>query len=195
MRILIPTIAGKLGAVIPAAAMALFLLIAPAAAQSQVSDPEALDTLFARLHDASSEMQARSITDEIWKMWLEPADPVLGGLMSDVLEAQRSYNLELALEILDRVVAEWPEYAEGWNQRATIYYVLGRYQESLDDIEKVLEFEPRHFGALSGQSLIYRQLGDEALALQSIIEALKYHPFLVERRLFPQLRDTPVTNI
>ena len=195
MRILFAGMIGKLGAVAAASLFALLVSAAPAAAQNQIADPAALDDLFVRLHNAGDEAQARSITDEIWEMWLEPVDPVLNGLMYDVLEARQSLNLVHALGILDRVVTEWPEYAEGWNQRATIYFMLRRYQDSLDDIIKVLEFEPRHFGALSGRSLIYRTLGDDALALQAIIEGLKYHPFLVERQFFPQLREAPVTNI
>ena len=82
-----------------------------------------------------------------------------------------------------------PTYAEGWNQRATLYYLIDDYEASLADIDKVLEFEPRHFGALSGRVLIYLAQGKRSEALRDMATALAIHPFLSERQLFPELKE------
>jgi tetratricopeptide (TPR) repeat protein len=177
-----------------AALLGILLSVSGGLAQSQIANPERLDQLFAELALSNSEMQARSISDDIWAIWLDPADPELGARMSEVMQARRGGAFDTAIEILDEIVEQWPEYSEGWNQRATLYYLTGELQASLADIDKVLEFEPRHYGALAGQALIYRQLGDEAGALQSVISALRYHPYLTERRMFPQLHQ-PATSI
>ena len=97
-------------------------------------------------------------------------------------------DLDLAASAeLDGVVAEYPDYAEGWNQRATVHYLLDNLDASLADIEKVLAIEPRHYGALSGRVLIYLKQGKHAEALRDMIAALAIHPYLSERRLFPEL--------
>ena len=72
------------------------------------------------------------------------------------------------LDLLNALVDRLPDYAEGWNQRATVYYMLGNYEASLADIDKVLEFEPRHFGALSGRCMIYLAQGKRALAIKDM---------------------------
>ena len=88
---------------------------------------------------------------------------------------------------LDALIEDYPTYAEAWNQRATTYYMMQNFEASLADIDKTLELEPRHFGALSGQSLILLAQGKRDQALKAIIAALAIHPFLSERGLFPEL--------
>ena len=116
-------------------------------------------------------------------------DKDLAARMSDVMEARSMLSLTRVLELLNAVVADYPSYAEGWNQRATVYYMLGNYEASLADIEKVLQFEPRHFGALAGRCLIHLAQGKRALAIKDMQEALRYHPFLAEKELFPELQE------
>ena len=72
-----------------------------------------------------------------------------------------------------------PDFAEGWNKRATVHYLMGNYDKSLSDVAKTLALEPRHFGALSGRGLIYIELEDEKRALEAFEEALAIHPNLV----------------
>ena len=89
---------------------------------------------------------------------------------------------------------DYPDYAEGWNQRATLYYMMGDFERSIADCAKVLALEPRHFGALSGRALMYLQLGKRALALRDMAAALAIHPFLSEALLFPEL-SRPMTHV
>jgi tetratricopeptide (TPR) repeat protein len=162
--------------------------IAPATAQSE-RETAALDALFDQLRSAPDASTAQIITNEIWIYWTTPADPVLAARMQDVLDLRRSADFPAVIALLDDIVADYPTYAEGWNQRATIYYMLRNYEQSLADIDKVLEFEPRHFGALVGRAVIYKNQGKDDLALADMIAALAIHPFLAERALFPELED------
>ena len=176
----------------------LFALLGPvlvfaAATPSTLAQSEreaaALDALFAELKAAPDEAAARTITDQIWIYWTTPADPVLATRMREVLILRRRADFPAVIAALDAIIADYPTYAEGWNQRATIYYLIGNYERSLADIEKVLEFEPRHFGALVGRAVIYKTQGKQALALKDMMAALAIHPFLAERALFPELDD------
>jgi tetratricopeptide (TPR) repeat protein len=85
---------------------------------------------------------------------------------------------ENALAALNQVVAAAPEYAEGWNTRATLLYLMGDYVASAVDVKRTLALEPRHFGAWSGLGLIYLNLGDERAALAAFSKALEWNPHL-----------------
>jgi tetratricopeptide (TPR) repeat protein len=167
----------------------LALLAAAPAMADEAADHKALDLLFAQLQKAPDAEAAHEIDQRIWVLWTSPSDPDLAARMADVLEARGMFDLKRALDLLTALVADYPTYAEGWNQRATIYYMLGNYEASLADIDKVLEFEPRHFGALSGRAMIHLAQDKRALAIKDIQEALRYHPFLSEKQLFPELEE------
>ena len=174
-------------------ALALALL-APAAALAQDQQPapayldnEALDRFFDALKAAPDPVSARIASAEIWYIWTHPLDPDLAARFDEALAARQQADYEATLTILDDIVARWPGYAEGWNQRATIYYMLGDFERSLADVAKVLALEPRHFGALSGGAIIQLSLGNRPAALEFMIAAMRYHPFLSEVRLFPEL--------
>ena len=171
----------------------LLLLTGMARAQAE-REAEALDQLFAQLRIAPDASAAQDITQKIWIVWTSPADPLLAARMREILQLRNNMDLPGALALLDELVVDYPEYAEGWNQRATIHYLMSNYDASLADIDKVLQFEPRHFGALVGRAVIYRSQGKQTLAVKDMAAALAVHPFLVERALFPELLDD-VTRI
>jgi tetratricopeptide (TPR) repeat protein len=167
-------------------AAALMLSLPPAAADEV--EAAILGKLFAELRAAPDAETARRIDRQIWLVWTTPSDPVLRGRMNEVLAARSAGDLGGAITLLNRLVADYPDYAEGWNQRATMYFMLGNFEASLADCARVLELEPRHFGALSGRALIYLQQGRRALARKDMATALEIHPFLTERRFFPELQ-------
>lgn len=153
----------------------------------EAEDKAALDALFAELRTAPNAQAAREIDQRIWTYWTTPPDPQLAGRLGEALAARRLGDIPGAIVLLTRLIEDYPTYAEGWNQRATMYYLLNDFEASLADIEKVLEFEPRHFGALSGRAMIYLQQRKRALAIKDMAAALALHPFLNERQLFPEL--------
>lgn len=164
-----------------------FVFALPASAQTE-REAAALDALFAELRTAPDPATAQRLSVDIWSIWTRPDDPVLAARMSDVLQRLGMSDLSGAIALLDQLVVDYPDYAEGWNQRATVHFLLRNFDQSLADIEKTLEVEPRHFGALAGQALIYLELDQRALALKAITRALAIHPFLSERGLFPELK-------
>lgn len=145
-----------------------------------------LDALFLDLKNAPNESEARKIETKIWKSWLVSGDAEIDELMTDALRDRRSYNFEGALETLNKIIKLKPDYSEVWNQRATVYFRQQKFEKSLEDIAKTLELEPRHFGSLAGRAVIRLQQNKSALARQNIVEAMKYHPFLKERDMFPR---------
>ncbi|RYE87719.1 MAG: hypothetical protein EOP19_03500 [Hyphomicrobiales bacterium] len=148
-----------------------------------------LDELFVQLHDATDAAAARTVSNRIWAVWTTPSDPVLAGRMRDIMEARALLDFASGIQLLDQLILDYPTYAEAWNQRATLRFMMGDYEASIADCAKVLELEPRHFGALSGRALMYLQQGKRSLALRDMKAALELHPFLSERQLFPELQQ------
>jgi tetratricopeptide (TPR) repeat protein len=185
----------RLTSILPRLLLGLLLLwsVSPALAD-EAADRAAIDKLFAELRVAPDAETAQAIDAQIWAYWTTPSDPILAGRMHEVLTARGMGDAAGAMRLLDKLVVDYPDYAEAWNQRATIYYTLGDFDASIADCAKVLAIEPRHFGALSGRALMYLQLGKRALALKDMAAALAVHPFLSERRLFPELGE-PMTQI
>lgn len=169
------------------------LQVRPALADEASDRLAALDDLFARLRVAPDAATARAIDQQIWTHWTTPAQPELARRMREVLDARSTGEIGTAMALVNQVVQEFPDYSEGWNQRATLYFMLGDFEHSIEDCARVLELEPRHFGALSGRALIYLQLGQRALALKDMAAALAIHPFLREAALFPEL-SSPVPH-
>ena len=178
---------GRLGRAFLALVLAFFLTVPTLA--DQAADNAALDKLFAQLHDAPDAATANALSNQIWALWTTPSDPDLAARMRDVMEARVMRDIQTTIKLLDALIADYPAYAEGWNQRATMYYMIGDFEASIADCAKVLELEPRHYGALSGRALMYLQQGKRSLALKDMKAALELHPFLSEKQLFPELQQ------
>jgi tetratricopeptide (TPR) repeat protein len=177
---------------------ALLVLLAFAAPlpafATDYADSAALDELFAELKSAPSAAEAADVTEQIWNIWFSPTVPELKARMNRASAAMGAGDLDAALDQLTAIVTDYPDYAEGWNQRATLYYMLDNFDASLADIDKVLALEPRHFGALSGRISIYLRQGKRPQALRDMIAALAIDPYLSQKALFPELSPN-TTNV
>ncbi|MBS36247.1 MAG: hypothetical protein CMO26_10015 [Thiotrichales bacterium] len=114
-----------------------------------------LDELFARLQSIQDPDEAPAIEDRIWDIWRHDADDYTLGLL-DLAKAYLSrHGPDAAIRVYDELLKQEPDYAHGLNARATLHYTIGDFQKSLDDIERVLVLEPRHYGAMYGKGLVF----------------------------------------
>jgi len=136
-----------------------------------------LDTLFSRLAQKDSP-DWLSVQNEIWAQWSRSGSPAMDLLLRRAESAMENGQFELALRFLDDLVRLAPDFAEGWNKRATVYFLLGEYGRSVADIQRTLALEQRHFGALSGLGMILERLGDKKGAMRAYRRGLEVHPNL-----------------
>jgi tetratricopeptide (TPR) repeat protein len=137
-----------------------------------------LDFLFGALKAAPDEASAKHVEARIWAIWLQTPSDTVALLMTRAKTAMEAQNPDVAMKLLDAVIKLRPDYVEGWNRRATLYYLQNDYAHSLADIEQVLAREPRHFGALAGLGMIMQDLGDDKRALDAFRRALAVNPHL-----------------
>ena len=137
-----------------------------------------LDFLFGALKVAPDEASAKHVEARIWAMWMQTPSDTAALLMLRAKAAVDAQKPDVALKLLDAVVKLRPDYVEGWNRRATLYYLKNDYAHSLEDIREVLIREPRHFGALAGLGMIMQDIGDEKRALEAFRKALAVNPHL-----------------
>ncbi|MEM6489635.1 MAG: tetratricopeptide repeat protein [Pseudomonadota bacterium] len=154
-----------------------------AAAAGSLDRAARLDALFAALAASDGPADARTLATAIWVVWFKAPDDEAQALFNEALVRRRAGDFDGAIAVLDTLTQRWPDYAEGWNQRATLFYLQGRFALSLADVSRVLALEPRHFGALTGRGLILFRQGRRDAANRAILEALRVHPFLAERAL------------
>ena len=112
----------------------------------------------------------------IWQIWGESGKPELDRLMAEGEKAMGDEDYETALQKFDDVIKMRPDFAEGWNRRATLYYLTGDYAASVADIDHVLELEPRHFGAISGLGVVNMALNHDAAARDAFERVLSLYP-------------------
>jgi tetratricopeptide (TPR) repeat protein len=167
----------------------LILLAYSLASPADQNDP-ALDDLFEQLAVTTSDEEASNITREIWQRWTANDDPNVSQLMQIGIRALNYSTYRKALQSFDRVIEIAPEFAEGWNKRATLYYHIKEYRRSIDDIKKTLRLEPRHFGAWSGLGLVSIAQENYTGALAAFKKALSINPHISNiRRYVQKLED------
>jgi tetratricopeptide (TPR) repeat protein len=137
-----------------------------------------LDFLFGALKAAPDEASAKHVEARIWAIWMQTPSDTAALLMLRAKAAMEAQQTNVALKLLDSVIKLRPDYVEGWNRRATLYYLQNDYAHSLADIQQVLIREPRHFGALAGLGMIMQDIGDDKRALDAFRRALAINPHL-----------------
>jgi tetratricopeptide (TPR) repeat protein len=119
----------------------------------------------------------------LWQVWSRSGDPEIDALFQEGVAQMTQRDGPGAIATFSRIIEKRPEFAEGWNKRATVYFLMGEYQKSLADCDEVVKRNPSHFGALSGYGQIYLQLNEPERALSYFERALSVNPNLeqVER--------------
>ena len=155
----------------------IFLLTSIFFLPVQSSQKIILDELFNKLEKVNNSKTADLLEKKIWSIWHKhPNNIRLTERLDFGTELMQYGNYDYAIEIFNNIIATDPEWSEAWNKRATVFFLMNRYKESLSDIEKVLSIEPRHFGALSGQARIFIRLQEYEKAIISLEKALKFYP-------------------
>ena len=154
-----------------------FLLLLSASVDADQNDLRLVD-LFRSLRSTESVSKASVFESKIWNIWMEHYDPEVESAMFQGVEAMKLQQFEQAFGHFSLLIKLAPDYAEGWNKRATVLYLMGRFKESEEDVLRTLELEPRHFGALSGQGLIRIALQDWRGAIYFLESALKINPHM-----------------
>jgi tetratricopeptide (TPR) repeat protein len=146
--------------------------------RSNAPQRSSLDELFDRLANAKDEREAKGIASLIERRWSRSGSDTADLLMSRAAEAVEAKEYPLAIEILDRVLALEPNWAEAWFRRANVFFLLDDPASAMADIRQVLNREPRHFGAWTGLGHIFMSSDDKARALAAYERALKINPQL-----------------
>jgi tetratricopeptide (TPR) repeat protein len=161
--------------------------LAPALAQGQQGRPvemagrdqaQRLETLFSELKRERNERAARRIADSINLEWRRSGSASVDLMMQWAAKAAEDKKFDVALDFLDQVITMRPDYAEGWNRRATVHYAMENYAKSMSDIDRTLRLEPRHFGALNGLAAIMKQRGLKQQALNAYQRVLAVYPMM-----------------
>jgi Tfp pilus assembly protein PilF len=175
-----------------AAVFAAFLA-GPALAEEPAAQSTERERLFEALKNAPTEKAGRAAERAVWEYWMAagPTGAVRDKLRT-AMDALSGRDFDRAMTLLDEVVAAAPEYAEGWNQRAFAHFLLGSLDDSLEDLDRTLELEPKHFGALSGKAIVLMRQGRVRLGQKALRKAVAIHPWLKERSLLvPKAGDVP----
>jgi tetratricopeptide (TPR) repeat protein len=158
-----------------AVVVAALLALAATGVGADQSDAR-LDGLFGVLQTTADPRAAVAAEQAIWRIWLDSGRADIDALMDEGILAITDQRLDEAITIFSRITERAPGFAEGWNKRATAYYLNEDYAASVEDIRRTLVLEPRHFGAISGMGLIFLSRGDDAGALDAFEAVLAIHP-------------------
>jgi tetratricopeptide (TPR) repeat protein len=143
----------------------------------ELATPDDLPALFRQLRD--SDDLVRALTENsIWQTWSRSGDAKVDALFKVGVEQMNQGRTEAAIDTFTEIIMRKPDFAEGWNKRATIYFLVGDYDKSLADCDEVIKRNPQHWGALAGYGQIYVQLDRPEEALTYFQRALAVNPNL-----------------
>ena len=142
---------------------------------AKVGRQEDVPLLQSRLFDGDNRVRGTAEA-VIWAIWSRSGDAATDQLFKRGVEEMRDGHLKMAIDTFDSVVAMRPEFAEAWNKRATVYFLLGEDDLSLKDCAEVLKRNPRHFGVLAGYGQIYLRKGELQRSLEFFEQALAINP-------------------
>ena len=145
-----------------------------------------LDRLFNDLKFKNATL-SYEIEQKIWELWsTHPSDKNLTTMLAEGSNLVNKQKFDQAIVVFSKVIDLDPKWAEAWNKRATVLYMVGEFQKSQDDIDKVLEIEERHFGALAGQGLVNIQLENYDKAIMSYQKAHQIYPKMKSPKIMIQ---------
>ena len=171
-----------------------FILLTSFPVKSENKNVE-LSNLFLKLKAEQNIIIASKIESKIWKLWTtHPSEPSLTELLAEGSYYMSQNQLDNAHKIFSKAIELDPKWAEAWNKRATVLYLMGNYELSQNDIEEVLKLEKRHFGALSGQGLVQSALKNYQLAIDSYVEAHKIYPAMESPVIMIEKLKTLIKN-
>ena len=166
----------------------VFFLIHSFFLPAQSSQEKALDELFNQLKNVNNSKTAKLLEKKIWSIWnRHPNDVKLTERLEFGTELMDYGSYDYALKVFDNILNTDPGWSEAWNKRATLFFLLNRHAESLSDIDRVLDIESRHFGALSGQARIFIRLQEYEKAILSLKKALVFYPSFKSGGLIPEI--------
>ncbi len=142
------------------------------------SQTDRIDALFGQLKRERNAAAAARISGRIWEEWSRSDSASIDLMMGWSRTAMDEKKFDVALDFLDQVVTMRPDYAEGWNRRATAHFLMENYAKAMSDINRTLQLEPRHFGALSGMAQILKNTGHRERALQAWQRVLDIYPMM-----------------
>ncbi|MEO0544834.1 MAG: hypothetical protein AAFY99_13545 [Pseudomonadota bacterium] len=165
-------------------------------ASNEAEGADRLDRLFDELKRTRNPRAAKPLADGIWAEWRRSGSATTDLYVEWANTALERDQFNVALDFLDQVVLRDPSYAEGWNRRATLHFHMANYKKSMNDIAKVLELEPRHFGALSGMAVILERNGNLEAALNAWQRVVAVYPAMESaqsaiERLSEEIADDP----
>ena len=160
----------------------IFFLLFSCSLKADQNDAR-LEDLFKILSKTESDVQINEVTSSIWDIWHETNDPKINADFFRGIGLMHNGNLKESIKYFSKVIEKNPNFAEAWNKRATVLYMVGEFQKSQNDIDKVLELEQRHFGALAGQGLVNIQLQNYEKAIKSYQMAEVIYPAMKSPKL------------
>jgi len=168
----------------------ILLFCGNAIADSEDRDVK-LNQLFEQLKKSNNVSAAIEVEMKIWNIWsTHPTQEKLTRSLAKGSDLMSKGELEPAYKIFSTIISSAPDWAEGWNKRATVLYLMGKYQDSLSDIDEVLKRESRHFGALSGQGLVQIKLENYEKAIKSYQAVQKIYPTIrAAKVMIPKLLE------